>query len=443
MRFQIFLPAVLVLAPFSPLRAADQPNSTHDAGAFVLPETNSSAASSASAFDAGKVAFVLTWIHEKVAGCPESVATGAAEKFLEQISVDAPAAFESAGTPEFPKKDFESALLRQVGAQLSSPANATLREMVAQQRIAALLAAQGTAKNPTQEAVDALARIKSTSSAYARRVLEGKMDDDDLLRLCKSTREPEAGSRPVVSAPAKPKVLTASEIVSEFVRHNQTGAALARLRAYLVEARLHTGAGEEQHLFLYRLRPDRFRLLVQKDGLSLFVAGFDGVQYWRQAPGKPPQIIPVAEMGAMRNFGEFIDPLFESEGCTFERLEDGASAGRKCYRIAVVRANGSRHVSLLDQENFRELARENPDGSVMQYGDFRDFAGLQLAHREEQTNASGQAGILEVTRMEANPGLIDAFFAMPAPQEMDFFFLERAIAAAPATAAVANPAKAP
>jgi hypothetical protein len=444
MRFKFFLPVVLVLAPFSALRAGDPPASAHDGKAFVLPESNSAGSPAASAFDAGKVAFVLTWIHEKVPGCPENVATSAAEKFLEDISVHAPAAFESAGTPDFPKRDYESALLRQVGAQLSSPTNSALRETVAQQRIAALLAVQTGAKDPAKEATEALARIKSTSSAYARRVLEGKMDDDDLLRLCKSTREPDAGSRPVASAPAKPKVLTASEIVSEFARHNESGAALPKLRAYLLEADLHTAAGEHQHLFLFRLRPDRFRLQVQRDGSSVYVTGFDGSRYWRQLAGKAPQQIPDTEMGAMRYLNEFIDPLFEGEGCTFERLEDGAAAGRKCYRVAVHRADGSGYTALIDQENFHEVARESGDGAQIKYSDFRDFAGLQMAYREEATPADGKTSVLELTRIEANPGLIEAFFAMPAPQEMDLFLLERAIAAAPATtSAAAQPGKAP
>ncbi len=443
MRFQFFLPAILALASLSRLRAGDPPASAHEGKAFVLPESNSAAGLSASAFDAGKVAFVLTWIHEEVPGCPENVAAGAAENFLEDISVHAPAAFESAGTPGFPKKDYESALLRQIGAQLGSPANAARREMVAQQRIAALLAAQAGAKDPVREAADALTRIKSTSSAYARRVLEGKMDDDDLLRLCKSTREPDADSRPVVSAPAKPKILTASEIVSEFVRHNQSGAALPKLRAYLIEAELHTPAGEHQHLFLFRLRPDRFRLQVQRDGTSLYVTGFDGSHYWRQLPGKTSQQISETEMGAMRYLNEFIDPLFEGEGCTFERLEDGAAAGRKCYRVAVRRADGSDYTALIDQENFHEVARESGDGTQIKYSDFRDFAGLQMAYREEATPADGKTSTLELTRIEANPGLIEAFFAMPAPQEMDLFLLERAIATAPATSATAQPGKAP
>jgi hypothetical protein len=440
MRFQFFLPVVLALSSFSALRAGDQPTSTHDAGAFVLPEANSAGASSSSAFEAGKVAFVLTWIHEKIPGCPENVATGAAEKFLEDISVHAPAAFESAGTPEFPKKDYESALLRQVGAHLSSPANAALRETVAQQRLAALLATQEGTKDPAKEAVDALARIKSTSSAFGRRVFEGKMDDDDLLRLCKSTREPDAASRPVVSAPAKPKVLTASEIISEFVRHNQSGAALSRLRAYSVEAKAHTPTGEVQQLFLYRLRPGRFRLVMQKDGVGLIMVGFDGSKYWRQAAGGSPQVIPDSELGASRYLGEFVDPLFEGEGCVFTRGEDDVVAGRKCFRIAVQRADGSGYTSLIDQENFHEIGRESKDGNRMQYSDFREFSGVQVAYREESTYGDGKKGSLEITRMEPNPGLIDAFFAMPAPTEMNLFALEHLLAAAPA---VANPGKTP
>ena len=75
---------------------------------------------------------------------------------------------------------------------------------------------------------------------------------------------------------ASPKVLTAAEIVSEFARRNQDGSALQRLEALTIEGRIRTAAGEEQQLFLYKMRPDRFRLVVRAGGTTRFILAFDG-----------------------------------------------------------------------------------------------------------------------------------------------------------------------
>ncbi len=435
MRLSIFASALLVFSLTVGAWAAD----TTDAKpispppSFKLPEVGSEPAPSA--FDPAKVAYVLSWIHEQAPDCPAQAATLATEKFLEELSVQSPVAFGQLPGAEFPRRDCESLLLRHLGGQLGGAAQAALRETVARRRIAVLLTAQNGATVSSHEADETFTRIQALSAFNTRRLLEGRIEDDELLRLCKQSREAKGERKEIVVVPAKPQVLTATEIVSEFSRHNQSGAALTKLRAYLLEAQIHNAAGEEQHVFVFKLRPDRFRLVIQQSGASRLVVGFDGTQYWRQLPGKTPQLIPAEAAGAVRDMGEFIDPLFEGEGCSFERGADEVAEGRKCYRVAVTRADGSGYTALIDQENFREVGREMKDGRRIRYSDFRDFAGLTISHREDETSPDGRKGSMEITRMVPNPGLIDAFFTPPAPQELDFFGLERAIAQTPVPAA--------
>ena len=88
----------------------------------------------------------------------------------------------------------------------------------------------------------------------------------------------------------------------------------------------------------------------------------------------------------------------------------------------------------IEPDKFQELGRENPDGSRIRFAERHDFAGLMIAHREETMYTDGRKGLLEITRMTANPGLVGALFTPPAEGELDWFTLERVLAGTPAAA---------
>ena len=438
MRIFIFLSALLAIFRTAEIRAAADAGGAVATSAVVVPEVG--AKTIPSAFSDAQVAYVLAWIREQAPDCPAEAAAAAAEKFLGNLQLQNPAMLDRLPGPEFPARVFTSDLLRAVGTQLAGPQLAAAREAAARRRVAALLQAQNERSPvPPRTADEALARIKGMPPMNYRRLLEGRTEDDELLRLCQPPRE--AGAKPAVAA-IKPKVLTAEEIVAEFSRRNQAGVATAaRLRAYAVEARVTTVKGEAQEVLLYRLRPGRFRMVVRSGGVSQLVTGFDGEHYWRKLPGQAARVVSAAEFGELRRLGEFLDPLFEGEGCSFQRLEDGSTDGRKFFRIAVKRADGTGYADQVDQATYHLVGQENPDGSLTRYSEIRDFAGLMMARREETTYPDGRKGAVEITRMTANPGLVAAFFTPPAEGELDFFSLERLLAAAPA-ATGGSPAKA-
>src|SRR5262245_53771678 len=79
-------------------------------------------------FSEVQLAYVQSWIKDKVRDCPASVLAPAATKFLEELQRSHPGAIAQLQTPDFPTRDYESMLLRNIGAQLGAPAQATLRE---------------------------------------------------------------------------------------------------------------------------------------------------------------------------------------------------------------------------------------------------------------------------------------------------------------------------
>ncbi len=417
----------LLLSLFVMVRgwAAEKEKPAAKSSSFSLPAIESE--STGSKFSDAQLAFVQSWIKQKAPECPSAISAAVAELFLEELQQRRPEGLHQLLTADFPAGKFESMLLRQVAVKLTGASQGPLREEVARRRVGAMLTAGGKeTRAALAEAAGLINKIKDTSPAQHRRLMEGKMDDDDLEILLKKTNQVAAG--PKEAGPAKPKVLTAADIVSEFARRNQVGSALQRLQAYSVEGRLKNASGEEQDLLLFKMRPDRFRLVVRSAGLTRYLMAGDGAQFWQQAAGQAPQVVPADKMGSRLYLAEFVDPLFVGEGYAYERREDGERDGRRFHRIAVRRPDASSYVACIDTESYRELARENEDHSVARYSDFREVGGVTYAFREEVTDQKGNMGVFVVTRIAPNPGLIQDLFELPAKQNAGYFQIEQLLA---------------
>jgi len=384
-----------------------------------------------------RLARVTGWIREEVPACPPEVMVPAAQRFLEELQDRHPEQMDRLLATDLPLRDYESALFRHLSAQLAKGSTASLREELARRRLEAVLAHEGDlSAATTQNAVGLMEKIRGLSQVQYRRLIEGRLEDDELALLLKRARHTDAG--PSAPAAAKPELLTAAAIVSEFSRRNQAGTAVQRLRAYTVEGRLKTASGEEQHLLLFKMRPDSFRLVVLEGGVTRFILAGYGQHFWQQAPGQWPQIVAPEKIGERRHLAEFVDPLFGEENCRYERLDNGGSAGQRFYRIAVQRLDGSGYVAQIDPETFRETGREDADGSGARYSDFRVVAGVTIAFREEATDKEGRKGVLELTRFTPNPGLIQNFFEPEAQDDQSYFAFEQVLAGSPLPAGSSN-----
>jgi hypothetical protein len=366
---------------------------------------------------------VRVWIRELLPECPRAAALRAVDAFLEELQRRSPGSVDRLVEPEFDIKPFQSLLVRHVGAQLTDPLDAAVREQAARLRVRMLMVPDGTQAAKADE-TELVAKIREMPGVHWRRLLEGRMDDDEVLVLLRKAR---GTATAVAKAEAAPKVLSAGEIVSEFVRRNQEGAALQRLRATTVHGKLEMAGGEELDIVLWKLRPDRFRLAVRSQGLTQVVTAFDGTHYWQQRPGQRPQTLSLEAVGPLRYLAEFVDPLFADQGVEFARLEDRTVPGELAYRIAVTRKDGSRYVAWIDRESFQQIGREVDDGVVVRYSDFRKLMGLTIAFREESVDAHGKRSVLTIDRITPNPGLVQAFFEKRDPSYPAVVDMERLI----------------
>ena len=397
---------------------AAEGKSTSPLPSFTVPE--SSVNPEPSRFSPAQLAFVQTWIRQVAPECPVEASAAVAQAFLEDLAASRPDQLDRLLAPDFALHDFDSRLLRQVGLKLGSPAQAAAREKIAGRRVVALLTQEGRA---TVDTAILIGKIREASAAQYRRLLEGRLEDDELLAQLIKAGRPAPAATPLASV--APKELSAAEIVSEFARHNQTGSAMLRLQAFVADGKLTTATGEEQHFVVSKMRPDCIRLVVLRDGLTKYVLGADRDRFWQQSAGQPPQYKEGKDMGERRYLAEFTDPCFMGEGYAFERLADGTEEGKFFYRIGVRRADGSGYVARIEPDTFRQIGRENPDKSVVRYADFREVAGVIFAFREEVTDAQGKSGVLELVRVAPNPGLTEEYFIPPHEPGLDYYQVEQ------------------
>jgi hypothetical protein len=384
-------------------------------------------------FSPAQLAYVQSWIRQKAPECPVAVSAAVAQDFLEDLQQRDPDKLDRLLTPDFPARQFESMLLRSVGAKLSGPSQSAAKERIAVRRVAAVLAQEGQG---TTDADSQVAKLHDSSDFQYRRLLDGRMEDDELLLLLKKSGPAETGFAP--TAPVRPVALTAAEIVSEFARRNQAGTAMQRLQAYAVEGQLTATTGQVQQLLLFKMRPDRFRLVLLVNGLSRYVLGADSDIFWQQTPGKKPQLAAGKDMGDRRYLAEFADPLFVRDGYTFDLLPEGGSGDNKYFRIAVKRPDGSNYVAWIEPGTYHQIGREESNASIARYSDFREVAGVTFAFREEVTGHDGHKAVLKITRITPNPGLITDFFH-PAPESgFDPYVLEQFAQRVSVTASLAT-----
>jgi hypothetical protein len=389
-------------------------------------------------FSDAQLSRVSGWMRELAPSCPPAALAAAAQHFLEELQWRQPDSLERLLTDSISVKDFQSTLLRHLAMQLTAAPQAALREDLARQRVQLLLAQGNSAPAATPQAATALIeKLKGTAQVYYRRLLEGRIEDEDLIPLLADARQAGTAQASLVSA--KPKELMAADILAEFSRRNQKDLALDHLRAYTVDGTLTEFGGNTERLLLFKLRPDRFRLHVLVGDSTRYILSADGAQFWQQVPGGKPQLVSRESLGPRVYLAEFVNPLFgEMENYTFKRIEDGTLDGRKIYRISVLRADGSHYVTCIDAENFREVGEEYPGGIHVRYADFREVAGLTMAFREETSDAKGHKDVFILTRFTANPGLVQEFFETT-PQDMNYFAFEQlAASASVATSAPAS-----
>jgi hypothetical protein len=230
------------------------------------------------------------------------------------------------------------------------------------------------------------------------------------------------------------ELLTASvagaQTLDEVVRrYLEARGGLARLRA--VQSLRLTGTmelpGVAAPFVLELKRPDKMRTEFTVEGQK-GVRAWDGRTAWEQLPlpGEPPRLMGPEEATEARAQADVdLSPLVDAaaKGLTVELEGRDRLPGGDTWRLVVRGNDGPPRTLHLDAKTHlvvETVDRRKVDGQEVEFvteiGDYRTVGGLVFPHRMEVgPRGRPERQRLVVRKIEIDPPLDDARFAMPAP----------------------------
>ncbi|MDX2187246.1 MAG: hypothetical protein SFV32_09960 [Opitutaceae bacterium] len=355
---------------------------------------------------------------------PQTVRMTAAARFLGELYASNPSLSRATNLADLALGQRKSALLKALARESKASGAEASLDGLATARVQAILEAAALSPSTQEEASRVLGEIRLTSSVYHRRLREGRMEDEDLLSMVRRIKN----GRQERSVGAAAREDSAASLLSEFSRNNQQGAAVARLRTYVVDCELKTSSGVNQRLVIARQRPDRFRLHVYEGGTLQMVLAGDRDRLERWTRGTSVAKFPQNDPGAAEFLVTFIEPLLEPEQFTVKKEGEEKVAGTEAVKLSLVDGrDGRRSTVWVDKADFRLLKRVNHEGTTMMYSDFRDEGGVRWPHKVETSDSRNRSSELIVKRIVANPGLVSDLFEIGDTPAFDVFAFDSAM----------------
>jgi hypothetical protein len=220
----------------------------------------------------------------------------------------------------------------------------------------------------------------------------------------------------------------AAQTVDDVVRrYLEARGGLARLRA--VQSLRLTGTmelpGVSAPFVLELERPGKMRIEFTVQGQT-GIRAWDGRTAWEQLPlpGERPRLMDPedaaeARAGADVDFSPLVDAA--AKGYAVELVGRDRLPGGDTFKLVVRGKDGPPRTMHLDSRSHlvvQTVDRRNVDGKEVEFvteiGDYRSVSGLSFPHRiEVGPKGSPERQRLVIQRIEVNPPLAEARFAMP------------------------------
>jgi len=220
---------------------------------------------------------------------------------------------------------------------------------------------------------------------------------------------------------------TVDEIIAKNVEARGGMKTLKAASTVRMTGRMTVGPGLEAPFVIEQKRPDRMRLDITFQGMTGTQA-YDGTSAWMVMPfmgKKDPEALPAEETKTFEEQADFDGVLvdYKAKGHAVELAGKEPVEGTDAYKLKVTLKNGDVRYVYLDSEYFLEIRTEGtrtmrgtPIDFESSVGDYKDVNGLMMPHAIE-SGAKGmpQKQKMTISKIELNPSLDDARFAMPAP----------------------------
>ena len=254
-----------------------------------------------------------------------------------------------------------------------------------------------------------LERLGQRSPTARTELLRGKMSAEELqsrVSVFIADLRSEAAAAPVDSKAAAVQLL-----VDSFVKANFGERANDLIYRIEIDAN-----GVKREGVVFRKRPGKVRMHIVDGGLVVGVLAFDGMNAWRQEPGKAGVPAVGAEADALKQLARFDDPLVDcrergTEVSLGEKTENGLQP------LNIRERDGTEMVALIDPATYNEvsLRTRQSDGkwNEQRFSDYRKLGALNLAYVQEEWSDGKLRSTTRITEARLDTGLIDEFFARP------------------------------
>ncbi len=218
-------------------------------------------------------------------------------------------------------------------------------------------------------------------------------------------------------------------------KHFEANGGLERLRAeqsQYVEGTLNV-AGLSGTIKVWTLKPHFQRTEVDLKVLKITQGENESGNWVLDANGKLQEVTKLDEAALKRRQVKqfmadfaYADPASEDFTVGFEGVD--SVGGAQCYVIKVSnRINSDVQTSYINTATFlleKAVSLEGEESSESYYSDYRDIAGIMVAHAVKQVSIStGQVQEMAIIRYESNPPIDQSMFNPPVTRSKDFRFV--------------------
>lgn len=218
---------------------------------------------------------------------------------------------------------------------------------------------------------------------------------------------------------------TADEIIAKNIQARGGMEKLKAVKTIKYTGKAVVGPGLEAPAVMEQKRPNRMRLEITIQGLTL-VQAYDGKTGWVIMPfqgKKDPEPMGEDDLKAINEQADFDGPLvdYKEKGNKIDLIGKEPLEGTDAYQLKVTLKNGELRTIYLDADSFLEIkteAKRTIRGSEVEtetsVGDYKEVNGLMIPHSYEAgAKGSPQKQKITIEKVELNPALEDSLFKMP------------------------------
>jgi len=184
-------------------------------------------------------------------------------------------------------------------------------------------------------------------------------------------------------------------------------AVLSHTSSHATGSMTVTGSGITGVLDIYSAAPDKSLVKINLGGIGEVLEGFDGVHGWSISPIAGPSLTQGKELEEKKFDADFYSDLHqEGRYLSMKTVEKTTFEGRPCYKVSLVKKNGSEDFDFYDVETGLKAGmiatRESQMGpmAVTQVtSDYKKFGGLLVPTTMKQS-AMGVDQVLKLTTIE-------------------------------------------